>query len=75
MLSIEAWFEVGLLLQFLNLYTNFSALPDFQTMPPAVALLGEIELMDGVGGHVPQDRAVASPLPAWPKRAVLRAFS
>jgi hypothetical protein len=59
MLSIEAWFEVGLLLQFLNLYTNFSALPDFQTMPPAVALLGEIELMDGVGGHVPQDRAVA----------------
>jgi hypothetical protein len=23
------------------------------------ALLGEIELMDGVGGHVPQDRAVA----------------
>ena len=29
-------------------------------MPPAVALLGEIEVMDGAGGQVPQERAVAS---------------
>ena len=38
-------------------------------MPPAVTLLGEIELMDGVGGHVPEDRLW--PLPAWPKRAAV----
>ncbi|HYA62929.1 MAG TPA: hypothetical protein VED66_06975 [Candidatus Sulfotelmatobacter sp.] len=27
-------------------------------MPPAVALLGEIEVIEGKGGQVPQDRAV-----------------
>src|ERR1700681_753822 len=29
MLSIEAWFEAGLLLHFLNLYTNFRTPPAF----------------------------------------------
>ena len=29
-------------------------------LPPAVALLGEIEVMDGAGAQVPQERAVAS---------------
>jgi hypothetical protein len=66
---IEAWFEVGLLLQCLIPYTNFSyfsAPPAFPNYPPA---LGEIELMDGVGGHLPEDRLW--PLPAWPKRAAV----
>jgi hypothetical protein len=46
-------------------------LPHFQTMPPAVALLGEIELMDGVGGHVPEDKLWPLPLPGWPKRSAV----
>jgi hypothetical protein len=29
-------------------------------LPPAVALLGESEVMDGAGGQVPQDTAAAS---------------
>jgi hypothetical protein len=29
-------------------------------LPPAVALLGEIDVTDGGGGQVPQDRAVTS---------------
>jgi hypothetical protein len=29
-------------------------------LPPAVALLGEIEVMDGAGGQVPQDTTIAS---------------
>jgi hypothetical protein len=51
-------------------------LPHFQTMPPAVALLGEIELMDGVGGQVPQDRAVAIAIASMAKTCgCARAFS
>jgi hypothetical protein len=29
-------------------------------LPPAVALLGEMEVMDGAGGQVPQDRTATS---------------
>ncbi|MGA9259914.1 MAG: hypothetical protein WBV98_25220 [Candidatus Sulfotelmatobacter sp.] len=40
-------------------------------LPPAVALLGEIEVMDGTGGQFPQDRTVTSMIASTGMRAHL----
>ena len=44
-------------------------------LPPAVALLGEIEVIVGVGGHVPQDRTVTSVNASTDVRANLGALA
>ena len=61
--------EVGFLLQLLILILISVRISKLCLL--RFALLGEIELMDGVGGHVPEDRLWPLPLPAWPKRAAV----
>ena len=41
------------------------------SLPPAVALLGEIEVMDGAGGQVPQERTVTSVIASTDMKANL----
>ena len=38
-------------------------------LPPAAALLGEIEVMDGAGSQVPQDTTIASVIASTDMRA------
>jgi hypothetical protein len=44
-------------------------------LPPAVAVLGEIEVMDGTGGQVPQDNTVTSVIASTGVRAILGALA
>jgi len=44
-------------------------------LPPATALLGEIEVMDGAGSQVPQDTTIASVIASMDTRANLGALA
>jgi hypothetical protein len=47
----------------------------WNSLPPAVVLVGEIEAMDGTGGQVPQDTTIASAIASTDMRANLVALA